>query len=448
MRVYEYAKKCGITSSKLLKILNDNGIYNKTAQSTITEEEIEKTLLEEQQKENPIPIKPVEINSKDFYDVKSELIDVYPEANYYVSVSPRGVGKSTNGILLALRTFIDEKCPSVLIRRHTEELNTGKLQEMFGEIISLGYVRYWTNDKYDSIMTIGMRSYLCKRDENGKLIDREADPFLYAIPLSVSSNYKGIQLNKAEEGKYVKFIIYDELIPVDGWYIPNECSLFFNCISSIVRRFKVAKIILFGNTIVGAANPILSEMGIDFLTFKVGEKRLYKYENDVEEETNWVACHLVNKENYGGVSNQNNMYFNFGNQKLSAITGKNDDETYGIWEISRDFSSKPRDYKKKDIIFKFYWIYADEIYCGEVVELKDCVFIYNRKTGHKIGDDWLDGQNELIFSEIYDPRPNWINRLNCNITIVKKLAGIIKSGKVYYQNGWVSSYFKSLFENL
>ena len=448
MRVWEYAKKCGLKSKELLRILDENGVYNKTYQSIITEKEIEQAQIAIQQEDSPIDIKPVEINSQDYYDVNSELIQVYPQANFYVCLSPRGVGKSTNGLLLALKTYIDEKNPSVLIRRRDVELDAGKLGEIFGEIIALGYIKYWTNGKYNSVHTIGMRSYLCRRDEDGKIVEKDKDFFLYAIPLAESGNVKGIQLNRAEENKFVKYIIFDELIPVDNSYLPNEGNLFFNCCSSILRHFSVAKIILFGNTIVSSLNPILAEMGIDMYSFKVGEKRLYKYDSDKEEDVNYVAVHFIDKKKYKGVASKNNKYFNFGNQKLSAITGEGDGE-YGVWEINKDYNAKPRDYKKSDIIFKFYWIYSGEIYQGDVIQLPDCRFIYNHKTKKKLSDNWLNEDTELIFSEIYDPRPNWINKIRSSkLKRVQKIVQIISQGKVYYQNAWLSMYFNSLIDNL
>lgn len=448
MRVCEYAKQCGLKSKELLRILDEIGIYNKTYQSNITEEEIEKAQIALEKDDTGLDIDPVEINSKDYYDVNSELIQLYPQANFYLCLSPRGVGKSTNGLLLAIKTYIDSKCPSVLIRRRDVELDAGKLGEIFGEIIALGYIKYWTHGKYNSVHTIGMRSYLCKRDEDGKIVDKDKSFFLYAIPLAESGNVKGIQLNKSEENIFVKFIIFDELIPVDNSYLPNESSLFFNCVSSIIRHFSVAKIILFGNTIVGSLNPIMDEMGIDPFSLKLGEKRLYKYDSENEEDINYVAVHFIDKKKYKGVSSKNNKYFNFGNQKLSSITGEADD-TYGVWELNKDYNAKPRDYKKKDIIYKFYWIYGDEIYQGDIIQLKDCRFIYNHKTRKKISDKWLDEQNELIFSNIYDPRPNWINRINnSKIKRVAKIVEIIKQGKVYYQNAWLSNYFNSLIETL
>lgn len=448
MRIHQYAKLCGLKSKELIRILDENGIYNKTYNSSITEDEIKKAQLAIEKEETGIDIDPVEINSTDYYDVNTELIKQYPNANFYIALSPRGVGKSTNGLLLALKTYIDEKCPSVLIRRRDVELDAGKLGEIFGEIIALGYIKYWTKGKYNSVHTIGMRSYLCKRDEDGKIIEKDKNFFLYAIPLAESGNVKGIQLNKSEENIYVKFIIFDELIPVDNGYLPREDSLFFNCISSIIRHFSVAKIIMFGNTIVGSLNPILDTMGIDIYSFKLGEKRLYKYDSENEEDINWVAVHFIDKKKYKGVSNKNNKYFNFGNQKLSSITGDNDD-TYGVWELDKSYNAKPRDYKKENIIFKFYWIYSDEIYQGDIIQLEDCRFIYNHKTKKKLKDNWLDENNELILSNIYDPRPNWINKLSgCKLKRVQKICDIIKTGKIYYQNAWISTYFTSLIDEL
>ena len=448
MRVYEYAKQCGIKTKELLRILDENGIYNKSAQSNISEEEIKQAQIDMAKEDNPIPIEPVEINSRDYYDVNTELIKVYPEANFYVCMSPRGVGKSTNGLLLAIKTYCDEKCPSVLIRRRDVELDAGKLGEIFGEIIAMGYINYWTNGKYNSVHTVGMRSYLCKRDEDGKIIEKDKDFFLYAIPLAESGNVKGIQLNKAEENKFIKWIIFDELIPVDNCYLPNEANLFFNCVSSIIRHFSVAKIILFGNTIVGSINPILAEMGIDIFSFKLGEKRLYKYDAENEEDVNYVAVHFIDKKKYKGVSSKNNKYFNFGNQKLAQITGEGDSE-YGIWELNKDYNAKPREYTKADIIFKYYWIYGDTIYQSDVIQLKDCRFIYCHKTGHKLGDGWLDEDKELILSEIYDPRPNWVNKIKATkLKRVAKLIEIMRQGKVYYQNAWLSTYYKALINNM
>lgn len=448
MRVYEYAKQCGIKTKELLRILDENGIYNKSAQSNISEEEIKQAQIDMAKEDNPIPIEPVEINSRDYYDVNTELIKVYPEANFYVCMSPRGVGKSTNGLLLAIKTYCDEKCPSVLIRRRDVELDAGKLGEIFGEIIAMGYINYWTNGKFNSVHTVGMRSYLCKRDEDGKITEKDKDFFLYAIPLAESGNVKGIQLNKAEENKFIKWIIFDELIPVDNSYLPNEANLFFNCVSSIIRHFSVAKIILFGNTIVGSINPILAEMGIDIFSFKLGEKRLYKYDAENEEDVNYVAVHFIDKKKYKGVSSKNNKYFNFGNQKLAQITGQGDEE-YGVWELNKDYNAKPREYKKSDIIFSFYWVYGNEIYKADIIQLSDCRFIYTHKTGHKIGDGWLDENKELIFSSIYDPRPNWVNKIRASkIKRVNKIIEIISQGKVYHQNAWLSNYFKSLLQEM
>ena len=450
MRVWEMARKINISTKELLRILDENGIYNKSAQSSISEEEIKQAQLDDLREDDPF-IEEVSINTKDFYDIKSELIDQFPQASYYVAISPRGVGKSTNSFLMILKEYIETGCPSVLIRRRDIELNEGKLKEVFGEIIAMGYINYWTKGRYNSVQTVGMRSYLCKRDADGKIEDKDKDFFMYAIALAESGNIKGIQLNRADDDVFVKYIVFDELIPVDGFsYIPNESGLFWNCISTIIRHFSVAKIVLLGNMIVSSACPILRDMNIDIYSFKLGEKRLFKYDAQNEKDINYCAVHMVDKKKYKGVASKNNKLFNFGNQKTMSITGDSDN-ALEIWELNRDFLGIPYKYnKKKDVVCEFYWLNCKEIFKGEVVDVDGMMFIYNHRTGHTIDDNWLDEDSNLIFSdEIIDPRPNWISSFTSNqIKIVAKLKQIILSEKVYHQNAWVANYWKNLMNNL
>lgn len=452
MRVYEYAKQCGLKTKELLRILEDEGIYNKTFQSNITPNEIDKikslteNIIQDKIEEVNEPV--FNVNSVNFYDV-SKLIEDYPDDNYYIVMSPRNLGKTTNGCLLCLWTYCvaNKGCPSVLIRRQDVDIEGGKLGEMWGEIVSFGYVSKWTNNKYNNIKQVGSRCYLCKTDEDGKIVERDKNFFMYAIPLNTSGNYKGLQLNKSEESIFVRYIIYDEIIPQDGVsYLPREDTMFFNTVSTVVRKFKMAKIILFGNTISGLASPILTFMGIDIYSFDVGEIREYSYE--YKGKKNRICCHMVDKSLYPGVYDTNNEYFIFNNQSISSITGENSDE-YGVWEISKNFNSLPRKYKPSNVVFTFYWTNVDEILQGDVVYLEDCRFIFNHKTGHKLGDGWLDEDNNLIFSQICDPRPNWICKImGSNNKKVKKIYEIIREGRCFFQNAWLSSYWENLIKNM
>lgn len=454
MRVYQWAKQCGISSKELLRILEDNGVYNKTYNSNIEQEEIDKALLTLQEaNEKLVNIEELEVNSTDYYDVDKELVQEYPQALYYICISPRNVGKSMSGLLLALRTYIKEGCPSVLIRRRDVELDNGKLGDNFSEIIGLGFVSSWTKGKYNTIKQIGYRCYLAKVDEDGKIVDRDKQFFMYAIPLAESQNYKGIQLNKDEEKRWIRWIIFDELIPTDNNFLCNEAGLFFNCLSTIIRRYDKARIMIFGNTIVSSIPPILEYMNIDLYSFKQpGEKRLYKYQDEKDLETvNYVVVHFIDKTKYSGVHKKSNSkYFYFGNQKMASITGDTDGE-YSVWEIEKNFNGIPKKYTKKDVKFTYYWIYNHkDIYVADIVKKDKDIYIFNHKSGHTLEDKWLDEDKELIFSsDIYDVRKNWINRINgTNNKKVKKIVEILKSGKCYFQNAWVSLYWQSVYSEL
>ena len=452
MRVSELAKLKNIKSHDMLKFLDDAGIYNKKPQSKLTEEEIQ--LVEDVMNMSQQKIEPVEINSHDYYDVKSEMLDQYPQAKYFLCLSPRGVGKTTGAILCMIQEYIKTGNPSVLIRRRDVELLN--LKEMFSEICAMDFINYWSNGKYNSVYQWGKRSFLCKRDEDGKVIDKDKNFFLFSIALSQSANVKGLQLNRSEENIFVRYILFDELIPINNDFVPSEGNLFFNTVSTIVRNYNKAQVILMGNTVMTAKSEILQIMGIDiadFLpggSFTLGSKRLYKYEGETEEETNYLAVHYIDKTKYAKVSGRsNNSYYNFNNRKLSQISGISDGE-YGIWELNKSFSALPRTYTKEDIKMKFFWISGDEIFEGDVIQKDDCRFIFNHKTGHKIGDGWLDEDHEIIFSTIYDPRRNWIKKINSGITKkrILKILDIIKTGNCYFQNAWLSNYFEQLIKEM
>lgn len=452
MRVYEYAKRYGIKTKELIRILDEIGIV-KSAQSTITEEEIRQAQIEDLQEDNPIPITEMDINTKDYYDVKSELIDKYPDCNYYVAYSSRGVGKSTNCLLYMIKQFLKSGDISVLVRRRDEEINGGKFRQVFSEIEAMGYIYSWSQGKYNSVHTIGPKAYLCKRDfETGKIEDKDPNFFCYAVSLNTSMNIKGIQLNRADDANpaFVTTILFDEALPVDNNFLPREDELFFNAISTLIRHYDKCKIILFANTIVTSKSPIFETMGINLYDLRPGEIRVYEYESDTGNDRNKVCVHYVDKGCYHGVSNKNNKYFTFNNQKLNQITGIGDD-TYATWELSKSFPAVPRRYKKENLLFTFYWIYGEnEVYAGDVIQIpNDCRFIYCHKTNHKLEENWLDTDNELILSTLFNPKKNWVSSLcSSKIKRVQKIRELINQNKVFYQNAWVSYFFQNLIDNL
>lgn len=444
MRVWEYAKKCGMKTKDLIMLLDELNIY-KSPQSNITEEEIQQANIQDIKED--CPIEPTEINTKDYYNIEN-LITEYPDGNYYIALSPRGVGKSTSALMLIIKTFLDKGGVSCLIRRRDEELNGQKFRQMFSEIEAMGLISTWSHGYYNSLHTIGPRAYLCKRDEDGKIEYKAENWFCYAISLNTSMNIKSVQFNRDSEGVYVEYIVFDELIPTDNNYIPREDEIFFNCVSTIIRHYDKCRILLFGNTIVTSTPPILDMMGIDMYSLKIGEKREYVYTSDDETTKNKVIVEYVDKTKFRGISGKNNQYFTFNNQKLAQISGINDG-IYGTWELSKSYDAKFRDYKRANILLTFYWIYGEEIYAGDVVQLPDCRFIFTHKTGHKLGEGWLDESKELIFSSIHDPRKNWVSSLcNTQIKRVSKIVELIKENRICHQNAWLSYYFQSLFDTL
>jgi hypothetical protein len=134
-----------------------------------------------------------------------------------------------------------------------------------------------------------------------------------------------------------------------------------------------------------------------------------------------VAVERTKNHNIEGRKSE--VYFAFNNPNLEMITG-------GAWELDLH-PHCPRDFSSDDIVFKFFLLFNDQILQGEVVEMEDCCFIYfHRKTTPIKKPD-----SDLIISEDYDPRPNYIRNLkHSTLEVARKINTFFRDEKVYYQD--------------
>lgn len=123
---------------------------------------------------------------------------------------------------------------------------------------------------------------------------------------------------------------------------------------------------------------------------------------------------------------KSNSYFAFDNPKLQMITG-------GLWELEI-YPHLPRKYLPKNVIFSYFIIFEEHILHAEIVQLTDCVFTYIHEKTTPIQNE----NKDIIFSQQYDPRPNWFRNLRRPIgKIDKKIAAFFREDNVYYQDNEV-----------
>lgn len=354
---------------------------------------------------------------KKYYSLENNL--AIP-ATYRLIFGKRSNGKTYGAQLRALERFCEHDCKNhavAIVRRWMTDLTGKNGANYFSGLVADGHVERLTKGKWTNIRYYSSRWWLCKRDENGKMVT-DAQPFAYAMCLNTWEHDKGPSYPD------VNTIIFDEFISQGGNYLPDEFMSFMNVVSTIVRQrtdLDDFEVYLLGNT-VSYACPYFREFGISnireqpqgtidsYVYNKTGTRIVVEYIKDRDD----VECTPANK------------FFAFNNPKLDMITG-------GLWEFG-SYPHLPCKYDIKDVVFRYFITYEDQIFQCNIVVKGNNVFTYIHRKTSVIKNDKTD----LIYSLEYNPALNYRrNIFKPNCTAEQKIAWMYKNDRVYYQDNTV-----------
>lgn len=341
---------------------------------------------------------------------------------YNLIFGERSNGKTYATLEKAIRKWWEKGEQSAYIRRWKEDYRGKRGSQLFAGHEETDIISEITNGEYDRVKYYSGKWYLAKMDEQlDKLVSQE-EPFCYAFALSDMEHDKSTAYPK------VTTIIFDEFL-TRQYYLPNEFVTFMNVLSTIIRHRDNVKIYMLGNT-VNKYCPYFKEMGLRHVTdMEPGKIDIYTYgESKLRVAVEY--CKSPNKE-----GKASDLYFAFDNPSLTMITG-------GAWEIAM-YPHCPLKYKTNDILFTFFINFDDEMLQCEVVQVNDCAFLYiHRKTTPLQNED-----DDIIFSELYDPRPNHFRNLRRgNSKIEKKIGEFFRNDKVFYQDNEVGEVVRNYLQ--
>lgn len=341
---------------------------------------------------------------------------------YNLIFGERSNGKTYATLEKAIRKWWEKGEQSAYIRRWKEDYRGKRGSQLFAGHEETGIISQITNGEYDRVKYYSGKWYLAKNDEQlDKLVSQE-EPFCYAFALSDMEHDKSTAYPK------VTTIIFDEFL-TRQYYLPNEFVTFMNVLSTIIRHRDNVKIYMLGNT-VNKYCPYFKEMGLRHVTdMEPGKIDIYTYgESKLRVAVEY--CKSPNKE-----GKASDLYFAFDNPSLTMITG-------GAWEIAM-YPHCPLKYKPSDILFTFFINFDDELLQCEVVQVSDCSFLYiHRKTTPLQNED-----EDIIFSELYDPRPNHFRNIRRGTSkIEKKIGEFFRNDKVFYQDNEVGEVVRNYLQ--
>lgn len=332
-------------------------------------------------------------------------------ADYNIIYGERSNGKTTAVLKHGLEDHINSGYENqiAIIRRWEEDFKGKNGQQMFENIVHLGWVEELTKGKYNSIYYWSQRWYLVKYDDMGEKVRQAEEPFAIGFSITSEEHYKSTSY------PYVKIILFDEFI-TRQYYLPEEFVKFQNLLSTIIRLRTDVTIFMCGNTI-NKYCPYFNEMGLtEIKKQQRGTIDIYTY----GESTLKVA---VEYSDFPSKKKASNKYFAFNNPKLEMIT-------HGGWEIDI-YPHLPHKYLPKDILYQFFIVFDDEILHGNIISSKDSTFIYiHRKTTPVHTDtEWI----------VYQQNPDY--RRNYRTNILRPygkadiyIKGLIDKKKVFYQD--------------
>lgn len=335
-------------------------------------------------------------------------------ADYNMIYGERSNGKTTAVLEYGLDDHIHSgyKNQMAIIRRWEEDFKGKNGQQMFENVVHLGWVEEKTKGTFNSIYYYSQRWYLCSYDEFGNKTAQAEEPFALGFSISSEEHYKSTSYPQ------VKTILFDEFI-TRQYYLPEEFVKFQNLLSTIIRLRTDVKIFMCGNTI-NKFCPYFAEMGLS------GIKKQEKGSIDIYTYGDSDLKVAVEYSDFPSKKKASNKYFAFNNPKLEMIT-------HGGWEIDI-YPHLPQKYKPQDIIYQFFIVFDEELLHGNIISVDDVTFLYiHRKTTPVHPDtEWIVYQQQPDFRRNY--RTNILKPYGKADIYIKSL---IDMKKIFYQDNEV-----------
>lgn len=335
-------------------------------------------------------------------------------ADYNMIYGERSNGKTTAVLRYGLEDHINSGYVNQLaiIRRWEEDFKGKNGQQMFENIVHLGWVEELTKKKYNSIYYYSQRWFLCNYDEFGNKTAQADDPFALGFSITSEEHYKSTSYPN------IKTILFDEFI-TRQYYLPEEFVKFQNLLSTIIRLRTDVKIFMCGNTI-NKFCPYFAEMGLS------GVKKQQRGTIDVYTYGDSTLKVAVEYSDFPSKKKASNKYFAFNNPKLEMIT-------HGGWEIDI-YPHLPVKYKPKDVVYFFYVVFDEEILQGNIICVDDKTFLYFHRKTTPIKED----NTQIVYQQQTDYRRNYrISILKPYSKVDKYIAELLNRKKAFYQDNEV-----------
>lgn len=265
-------------------------------------------------------------------------LDAHPEDySYYMDLSDRDRGKTTNKLIVGLILYAMYGVNTVYMRTKTDDIERRNISTLFDAILERGYIQKIFGEPWNSIDYSSYRWCVCEVDESGKIAQKMPGFFAIALATEKAMRYKSrLVLPRAD------FIVYDEFIEPD---YPSYTMEYFQQNLKTVLRSRKSGVILMSSNAINLNSPWFSDFKIrrEVKHLKAGEHAVI----DVDGTTFYVD--ILAEDKRAEKKQYNKKYLGFADHNMQSISGR------GVWEM-RQYPHIRREFKDCKIIARNVYV--------------------------------------------------------------------------------------------
>lgn len=353
-------------------------------------------------------------------DVWQPLRVPFESCAHSVIMSNRTRGKTTNVLLIAVLLRKLYARSSAYVRPTENSIQAKKISGLFRTIENFNYISMIFEDRWNGIYYYGQKYYLCKRDENFKIIEKDENPLLYLFSVDRHEEYKSTFADNTCD-----FIIYDEFLR--GAYPQDEFVNFMDLVSTIRRNREDCRVVWLANS-TDLFSPYFRELYISkqIANMVEGESQIVQVPDGAR-----VYVEIIGKQTEEKIVKLNKFFFGFPNKKLQSIVG-------GGWSMPIYPHSIRCD--KETLARNIYVNYN-----GNLINLKLC---YNEEIGFLV--DCSPANKTYSDSYIYTngniTKQNEHYKLGNGNEIDKRIWNLYKMNRFFYSDNTTGAMLNAFYK--
>lgn len=353
------------------------------------------------------------MGKREYYRL-DRILEHNAQYNFLIGMRANGKSYSVKEYVIT-RAFNDGEA-FIYLRRYGTDVKQASVESYFGDMP----IKKLTRGTWDGITAYHSQLYFYRLDDDTDKMIKSPKPIGRYFALSNDSRIK------SQTFEDVTTLVYEEVIPIDNMYLPDEPTRLQQTVSSIFRD-REGKVFMIGNTL-SRVSPYVKEFCLDnFLRMKVGDIDVYNFH--VQDSVIKIAVEYCAVTKY-----ENKMFFGQASKQILS----------GEWEV-QDVNKLPKPLEEYEKVYEMMIEYQNFKFILNLLVDSDnggkICFIYPYTSS---GDSY---KGFRILTDRFSTNPFISARLDLNRTPERYIRDCFALNKLCYSDNLTGSDFKAVNEH-